>query len=208
MSTDDWTDYEPSEEDLAALEVWIAEAVSTGALEASQVVGGEGKVAALAYAKTRSAALLKRPLPNSSLPLDTVKELVRSQVADAIESGTSVGELHDALFDEFFGDEISGRALMIARTETSLAYNHGALEAYGTQGVELVEVADGDGCLPEGHEDGAAACDPDVIGVQEDVEANGQRWTQDDAGEYLISHPNCVRQLLPVLDFGANEEGE
>lgn len=93
------------------------------------------------------------------------------------------GQLSDAVADSAAFSP--ARSLMIARTETAIAYNVGALGAYHQAGVEKVEVSDGD-------ED------------EECADADGQIWTLEEALAEPVAHPNCVRSFAPVVD----DEGE
>jgi hypothetical protein len=73
------------------------------------------------------------------------------------------------------------RALMIARTETAIAYNVGTIAGYHQAGVTHVEVSDGD------DDDECAAAD-------------GAIWTLEEALAEPIAHPNCVRSFAPADD--------
>ena len=202
----DLPDYTEGEWD--RLVAWLEQSMLTGAAAAAAVVG-PGKVAAHKYAEARAAALIGKRWDSEAgawvdaarseyLITDTVREDVAKAVRAAVEDGATPGELNARLFEQF--KDITGRSLTIARTEQALAYNAGTTAAYKAQGVEYVEVVDGPGCLPDGHDDRADACDPDLIGeVQEDVEANGQVWSVDDAGAHLLGHPNCFPSGTLVL---------
>lgn len=72
------------------------------------------------------------------------------------------------------------RARTVARSETAVAFNTGAITAYASAGVTHVEVLDGDG-----DEDCAAA--------------DGQTWTLEEAQENPIAHPNCTRAFVPIV---------
>lgn len=116
---------------------------------------------------------------------DTTREWVRKSVLDAFESdeGANINELASKLAD-VAGDSRAfspERALMIARTETAIAYNQGAALGYKQAGIEQVEVSDGDG-------------------DDECAEADGQVWTIADALANPIAHPNCTRSFAPYVE--------
>jgi hypothetical protein len=122
---------------------------------------------------------------------ETTRDTLRDELQSAFEDGKgeSVTELAGRLRD-VVGDsaEMSpSRALTIARTETAIAYNHGALLAYGQNGIENVEVSDGDG-------------------DEECADADGQTWTLEEAMSDPVAHPNCVRSFSPVVDETPGEE--
>jgi hypothetical protein len=84
-----------------------------------------------------------------------------------------------------------------------MAFNRGEVTALRVDGIEAVEVVDGSGCLPDGHDDEALGAQPGVRGVQWDREADGQVWTLDEVGAsdvdghgLLVGHPNCRRALI------------
>lgn len=72
------------------------------------------------------------------------------------------------------------RAQTIARTETTTAFNHGAIASYAEAGVEKVELLDSDN-------------DPEC------AERNGKIVSLEDALE-IEPHPNCVLAFAPVVD--------
>jgi hypothetical protein len=77
------------------------------------------------------------------------------------------------------------RAFTVARTETAIAYNSTATAAYRDSGiVDQVEVFDGPECGWTEHDD------PDM--------ADGSIRTLDEADEYDVAHPNCLRAFAPV----------
>ena len=116
---------------------------------------------------------------------DTTLNAVREKLGIALDNGLSVQEFADLLDTSgVFGDT---RALMIARTETSLAHNEGAIESYIASGVvgekEWLIASDAcDECLPYNGE---------VVPV-ESTFSNG---------EYAPPlHPNCRCTTLAVID--------
>jgi hypothetical protein len=122
---------------------------------------------------------------------ETSKTLIREMVSRELDAGVTMQDLTDDLM-QAFGDFAEYRAERIARTETANAYNQGTIGGYRESGVEYVEVLDGPGCLPDGHDDGADPPDPDVYGLQEEAEANGQT--------------NCVRAFAAVVPPPPDEE--
>jgi hypothetical protein len=122
---------------------------------------------------------------------DTLRDELQAAFADGkAQSATELaGNLRDAVSDS--AALSPSRALTIARTETAIGYNHGALLAYGQNGIERVEVSDGDG-------------------DEECAEADGQIWTLEHAMDDPVAHPNCVRSFSPVVeevdDSQADEE--
>lgn len=122
---------------------------------------------------------------------ETTRDTLRDELQSALEDGKGesvtelAGRLRDAVSDS--AALSPSRALTIARTETAIAYNHGALLAYGQNGIEHVEVSDGD--------------DDD-----ECAEADGQIWTIDEAMSDPTAHPNCVRSFSPVVEGDDSDE--
>ncbi|MEN6525839.1 MAG: phage portal protein [Candidatus Polarisedimenticolia bacterium] len=166
---------------------------------------------ARAYAAKRAAELVGRRIvggdaesgyetaanPNPRWAItETLRDDLRSLVERSLEEGASPQEIASRV-DELLADP--ERAETIARTETGFAYNAGAADGYRELGVERVEVLDGDGCLPDGHDDGAPEPD-DGDGVQPDAQANGQTWDVSDFARYPLGHPRCVRAAVPVTE--------
>jgi SPP1 gp7 family putative phage head morphogenesis protein len=115
---------------------------------------------------------------------ETTRERVKDIIQTAIEDGKT-GELAERLQDAYAFSP--ARAATIARTETAIAYGHGAGLLYRQNGVQYVEISDGDS---------DEECD----------EADGQIWTVDEYLANPIAHPNCVRAAAPVLDDSNDEE--
>lgn len=152
--------------------------------------------AAADWARERSAELVgMKYAPDGSLIenpnaewaiTDSTRDLLRSDVADAIENGLSTAELSDKLAESYaFSD---ARAEMIARTEVAMADIQGSLIAYKASGL----VVGKRWLLSDGHDaedecdDGAAA---GVVGLDDDF--NG-------VGDPPV-HPHCACDVLPVL---------
>jgi SPP1 gp7 family putative phage head morphogenesis protein len=116
---------------------------------------------------------------------ETTLNVVREKLGIAIDTGMSVKEYADLIdASGVFGDK---RAMLIARTESSLAHNEGAVQSYIDSGVvegkEWLIANDAcDECLPYNGE---------VVGVNE-VFSNG---------EYSPPlHPNCRCTTIPVVN--------
>jgi len=114
----------------------------------------------------------------------TTRAGIQNLVAQGIEEGLSPAELGDTIeawsgFDEY-------RSELIARTELGTAYNAAALGSYGENGIEMVQVLDGD--------------QDDICAPWSDVTV-----PIDEAPDEL-GHPNCTRDFLPVIgsaeDYG------
>lgn len=78
----------------------------------------------------------------------------------------------------------------VVRTTTATAYNRGSVTQCREDGIEYVQYADGPECGVDGHDD--------------DTLADGLIVALDDVID--ISHPNCRRAMLPVVD-GAVPDG-
>ena len=107
----------------------------------------------------------------------TTRAGIQNLVAQGIEDGLSPAALGDVIeawsgFDEY-------RSELIARTELGTAYNAAALGSYGENGIEMVQVLDGD--------------QDDICAPWADVTV-----PIDEAPDEL-GHPNCTRDILPVI---------
>jgi len=118
---------------------------------------------------------------------DTVLELLRNRVEDAIARGLSIEQLvrgTDTVqgLRELFGS----RAETIALSETATAYNASTTLGYRESGlIDEVGVLDGPECGWTEHDD------PDL--------ADGSTRTLDEADEYPTAHPRCQRAFTPVV---------
>jgi len=185
----------------------LAGAVKAGTSDTIDIVGFDFEFdaapkAALEYARNRAAALVGKKLiggvlvdsPTVGVSItETLRDSIRGKVTAAIAEGWSPQKLTAELTDALG----KTRAERVARTETAIAYNEGAYQAYAEGGQEYVEILDGDGCIPDGHDDMAKKPDGTVGIVQFDRLANGQIWTLADFHAHLIGHPNCVRAAIP-----------
>lgn len=110
----------------------------------------------------------------------TTRDDIRRLTGQAAEAGWSPAQLA-AEIGKLGEIASASRAMLISRTESAMAYNHGTLLRYSQSGqVSGVEVLDGT------NDDICAA-------------ANGQVWTLEEAADSPIGHPNCVRAFVPVL---------
>lgn len=115
---------------------------------------------------------------------DTSKEDVSEAIVRAVrdaDPGLSTSDFRDLVLDtvrEKYEGYESWRALRIARTETSIAYNHGTIFGGQTAGFENFEVIDGD------DDEECAAADGDI-------------WTAAQCLDNPVQHPNCVRNFVP-----------
>lgn len=149
---------------------------------------------ALDYAQERSAEMVgKRWVdgelvdnPNAEWVIsETTRDLLRADIAAAIEEGESNDDLAGRLEDNYaFSD---ARAETIARTETAYADVAGNLNAYRESGqVEskrwLISADACDECL---------LLEDEVVGLDEDF--------PNDGGDGPPLHPNCRCDVLPVL---------
>lgn len=123
-----------------------------------------------------------------------IDETTREKVRDVLQAGLSDGHADTsqalagrlgAAVDEAYAFS-PARALTIARTETACAVGHGAGLAYRQNGIERVEISDGD--------------DDDECSA-----ADGEIWSVDEYLAEPIAHPNCVRSAAPVIDDAADD---
>ena len=160
--------------------------------------------AALDYGKERSAEMVGMRVndagelvqnPNAEWQItEGTRDGIRATVEDAMRTGATNDEIAASLQASYgFSDD---RAMMIARTETQMAANAGALEGYKASGVVQGKLW--------------STADDDL--VSEDCQENA------DAGELALdaefpsgddappAHPNCRCSIVPVV-FEA-EQGE
>ncbi len=110
----------------------------------------------------------------------TTKAAIQAAVQAANAEGEGMPELAARL--RALGAFDSGRAMMVARTESAVAYNLLSVAAYRASGVvTTVEVLDGE-------DDGPCA------------DADGSVWTLDRAAREPLQHPNCTRAFAPIVD--------
>lgn len=142
---------------------------------------------AVEYAKQRSAELVT----NIS---ESTRGMLRSDIADAMESGDRNTDLAATLADNYaFSPE---RAMMIARTEAAYADVQGNLDAYQISGVvESKEWITGAGCC-----DLCDELDGDVIPLDDTFS------TEDGPISGPPYHPNCRCDILPITKDDADIE--
>lgn len=132
---------------------------------------------AIAYAEERAAELVTKVS-------DSTRDMLRSDVAQAMEEGSSNQDLADTIAQNYgFSDE---RSMVIARTETAYADVAGNLQAYRESGVvEGKKWITGAGCCDE-----CSELDGVIVPLDE----------QFDGGvDGAPLHPNCRCDVLPVL---------
>jgi len=135
---------------------------------------------ALDYAETRAAALVTEIE-------ESTRDMLRSDIAHAIDEGWSADKLADTLSDNYaFSDS---RAETIARTEITNADIQGNMIAYKESGV----VEGKEWILGSEHEDDDECddnADAGVIPLDEDFPSGDSE---------PLAHPRCVCDLMPVL---------
>lgn len=155
---------------------------------------------ALDYAKDRSAEMVGKRLvdgelvdnPDAQWVIDeSTRDMLRADIAAAIESGQSNDDLASELSENYaFSDE---RAETIARTETAKADVAGNLNAYQESGqVEAKRWLAAPDCCDE-----CQALDGETVDLDEDF--------PDDGGDGPPLHPNCRCDVLPVLTEEVND---
>lgn len=150
---------------------------------------------ALEYAQSRSAEMVGKRYtadgdlidnPNAEWVIsDATREMLRSDVAAAIEAGASNDRLADQLSENYaFSDQ---RAQTVARTETAKADVAGNLNAYRESGqVDSKQWLTASDCCDECQE-----LDGVIVALDDDF--------PDDGGDGPPLHPNCRCDVLPVL---------
>lgn len=124
---------------------------------------------------------------------DSTRDFLRGAVTDAIRGGWSNDKLASTISDSYGFS--AARAMMIARTETQMASNKGALAGYKASGVVAMKqwvTADDDlveeECLANA-EDGPGK--DGVLALDEDYQSG------DDAPP---AHPNCRCVIVPIVE--------
>ena len=117
----------------------------------------------------------------------STRDLLRGDVASAIEQGWSTNKLRDTLESNYAFSE--QRAETIARTETAFADSRGNMIAYKESGVvsgkEWIMGSEHD--IDDECDDNEAA---GVIGLDDEFPSGDTE---------APAHPNCVCDVLPVL---------
>lgn len=160
---------------------------------------------AIVYSRTRSAAMvgMRRdalgalwPNPDARWQItESTREGIRGIVESAIADGWSNDRIADELRDSY--QFSATRAVRIARTETQLATQTGALAGYRASGVvdgKKWQTAEDDRVSEECVANGEAG--PKRDGVLLDLDAT---YPSGDASP--PAHPNCRCALLPFIDW-------
>lgn len=152
------------------------------------------------WAKSRAAELVGMSWEDGKLVVnpdaewsitESTREMIRTDVTTAIDSGMSNDELADLLMNNYsFSPE---RAEMIARTETATADVQGNMELYreaDDNGIKILKqwITAGDDLVSE---DCAMNGDSDPIEL-DDVFPSGASEPPE--------HPNCRCDILPVIE--------
>ncbi len=133
---------------------------------------------AITWAKERAAELITGME-------DSTRDMIRDNIATALEEGWGASEIEEALMDSYaFSEE---RAETVARTEMAFADVQGNLEAYRSSGVvegkQWITAAEGE-C------DDCQALHEEIVGLDEEFSGGV------DAAPL---HPNCRCDVQPVL---------
>lgn len=118
---------------------------------------------------------------------------VQNVIIDGLRQGYSARQIAEGVpSDEFRGiravvrETYKNRAQTIARTEVAFVAQRAAEDRYRAGGVQEVDIDDGPDCGWTSHDD------PD--------KADGSRRTLAELAAHPLSHPNCVRVPLPVVE--------
>lgn len=181
-------------------------------VESRQEVANVVSTDALTYARERSAEMVGRRFdelgrlvdnPNAEWTIDAAtRDFLRGAVADAIAQGTPNAELAQAIQSAYAFSE--ARAETIARTETNLASNNGALSGYKASGVvdgKQWLTADDDLVSEECQANGEAG--PNGDGVLFDLDAV---YPSGDAAPPV--HPNCRCAIAPFIQLSNTEPAQ
>lgn len=120
----------------------------------------------------------------------TTLNAISATLAEGTLAGYTVAQIADGVPEDGYrglhivAQVYMGRSRAIARTEIATVRQLAALERYQEAGLPMVRVSDGEGCGWMYHND------PD--------KADRTHRTIFAARAYPLSHPNCVRQFLPV----------
>ena len=205
ISFDSWI-----EELEGSLEKHLIEVAKSGAGEAYQQLAIDDPSAfklanddAVTWAKEQAASMVGQtyvdgelvPNPNAEYNiLDATREMIRSDVAQAIEEGWTNDELASKLSDSYaFSD---ARADMIARTEIARADVQGSLILYKDSGVvDQKQWITGAGCCDDCQE-----LNDEVVDIDENFS---------DGSDGPPAHPACRCDVIPVVAQQSQDtEGE
>lgn len=157
---------------------------------------------AILYAHNRAAEMVgKRWVdgelvdnPNAEWRIDEgTREMLRSNVTDAIAEGWSNNRLAEAILDGAAFSE--DRAEMIARTETAMADVQGNMAAYRESGIVTgkIWITAGDDLVSE---DCALNGEAGEVGLNDSFPSGASEPPD---------HPNCRCDVIPVLDNQAQD---
>lgn len=111
---------------------------------------------------------------------ESTRDMLRETIQSSVNNEEPWQVLKQKLMDGHYAFS-ERRCETIARTESGMAYNIGAVDCWKeSELVDSVLVIDGD-------------YDPECEAV------NGQTWTFDEAIFNPLEHPNCVREFFPNL---------
>jgi Phage Mu protein F like protein len=140
----------------------------------------------------KDGELVENPRPDMAIT-ESTRDMLRADVAQAIEDGTSTADLADQLEESYAFS--ATRAETIARFEIAQADVEGNMMAYKDSGV----VEGKEWALGSEHDDDDECDDAAELGVVE---------LDDDFGGVgdPPAHPNCVCDVLPVLAGDEQED--
>lgn len=188
----------------------LAELTADGAFQALVQIGmndnasivNQANDRAVAWANDRAAEMVGKKWvdgelvdnPNAKWSIEeSTREMLRADVADAIDQGWSNDTLADNLAESYaFSDE---RAMTIARTETAFADVAGNVEAYQASGIVSGKewiTADDDKVSDECQ----GNADEGVIAFEDEF-SSGAMWPPE--------HPNCRCDVVPSLTEVADD---
>ena len=179
---------------------YLAQIVKTGAGQATQQLALDSQgmfdvvnERALEWAKDKSAELVGMKWVNGELVpnpraeysiVNSTREMIRGEVAQAVEEGWSTDKLAGALEESHAFSPV--RAEMIARTETATAQTQGALLVYRESGVvSQKKWITGAGCCDECQD-----LDGEIVGLDEEF---------DGGVDAPPLHPACRCDIVPVV---------
>lgn len=177
------------------LTVHLADIVRAGAADTAAQVGAEAATIAERGAAdfVRSYVIRLRDSITKDFEAD-INDAIRA----AIQSGATRSEAHAEVAD-IIGEQASYRAERIARTETSRAYNMGAVNAYGEAGWKKENLLAGGAC---------AICEGVALKFPDPVDADTVFYAVGDSFGGVVNeyadctappyHPNCRCGVAPV----------
>ena len=164
---------------------------------------------------TETLDLVAQMVGTEALPLESpaIRPIIDGFESDANRAidttatrvGVAMDKVPETVTDAQYRDALrqsiisagEGQAATLARTTIALAGQQAAHAQFRDAGIEYVLISDGPNCGWTDHDD------PDL--------ADGSLRSIDDADDYPIAHPNCVRFSMPapgVTDEGESLDGE